>query len=159
MVRGMKHYALILLVLAAGCDRVQSTSDRLFGGSSDKANEAEATEQAATPEEGEATEVGAEVEGEAEVVQAAAIAPGWTGARQTVAGLGDPTVGGRWMETPLVSQERNGRVVVRKTGASANITLIPVPGDPGSGSRLSLDAMRALLAPIDELVELDVYSN
>ena len=155
MVRGMKHYALILLVLAAGCDRVQSTSDRLFGGSSDKANEAEATEQAAAPEEGEATEAGAE----AEVVQAAAIAPGWTGARQTVAGLGDPTVGGRWMETPLVSQERNGRVVVRKTGASANITLIPVPGDPGSGSRLSLDAMRALLAPIDELVELDVYSN
>lgn len=154
----MKHYALILLVLAAGCDRVQSTTDRLFGGSSDTENATEATEQAA-PEDGEATEVDAAAEEEAEVVQAAAIAPGWTGARQTVAGLGDPTVGGRWMETPLVSQERNGRVVVRKTGAAANITLIPVPGDPGSGSRLSLDAMRALLAPIDELVELDVYSN
>jgi len=74
-----------------------------------------------------------------------------------VAGLGDPNTPGRWLETPLVEIEVTGRVVVPRTGAQAYITL--VPGPDGAGSRLSLDAMRALLLPFDELVELDVYSN
>ncbi|MCE8516502.1 hypothetical protein KBY31_07230 [Ruegeria pomeroyi] len=145
----MRYLVLISLVALAGCDRVRTTTDKLFGG--DKAPETTAAPQAETaPEEAAEAETAA---------PPADILPGWEGARQTVAGLGDPTIPGRWMETALVEQERNGRVVVRKTGATAHVTLIPAGGDPGSGSRLSLDAMRALLAPIDELVELDVYSN
>ena len=50
-------------------------------------------------------------------------------------------------------------MVVPRTGAQAYITLIPEDGPEGGGSRLSLDAMRALLVPFDELVELDVYAN
>ncbi|SDE16403.1 hypothetical protein [Ruegeria marina] len=145
----MRYILLISLILVAGCDRVRSTTDKLFSRS-------EPVVQAETPESG----TQAEPEAAPEPVEAAAdFQPGWDGARQTIAGLGDPTVPGRWMETSLVSQERNGRVVLRKTGAMANVTLIPVAGDPGAGSRLSLEAMRALLAPIDQLVELDVYSN
>ncbi|MCU9838532.1 hypothetical protein OEZ49_12205 [Ruegeria sp. WL0004] len=150
----MRYVLLISLILVAGCDRVRSTTDKLF-------NRSEPVAQTAAPEtEASETEAPEEPEAVAEPVQEAAdIQPGWVGARQTIAGLGDPTIPGRWMETTLVSQERNGRVVVRKTGATAHVTLIPVAGDPGAGSRLSLEAMRALLAPIDELVELDVYSN
>ncbi|NVK97936.1 hypothetical protein KQ247_03035 [Ruegeria pomeroyi] len=153
----MRYLVLISLVALAGCDRVRATTDKLFGG--DKAPETAAAPQAA-PATDEAPETATP---EAEAAPTAQpgddIRPGWEGARQTVAGLGDPTIPGRWMETALVEQERNGRVVVRKTGATAHVTLIPAGGDPGSGSRLSLEAMRALLAPIDELVELDVYSN
>ncbi|MCE8512729.1 hypothetical protein KBY22_08505 [Ruegeria pomeroyi] len=150
----MRYLVLISLVALAGCDRVRTTTDKLFGG--DKAPETTAAPQAETAPEEAAEAATPEVETAA---PPADILPGWEGARQTVAGLGDPTIPGRWMETALVEQERNGRVVVRKTGATAHVTLIPGGGDPGSGSRLSLEAMRALLAPIDELVELDVYSN
>lgn len=145
----MRYLLLISLILVTGCDRVRSTTDKLFNRSEPVA-QTEALQ--AEPE--------LEPEAVAEPVQEATdFQPGWVGARQTIAGLGDPTIPGRWLETSLVSQERNGRVVVRKTGATAHVTLIPVAGDPGAGSRLSLEAMRALLAPIDELVELDVYSN
>ncbi len=48
--------------------------------------------------------------------------------------------------------------MVRRTGAQAYITLVPA-GSDGGGSRLSVDAMRALLVPFDELVELEIYSN
>ncbi|MEX0320394.1 MAG: hypothetical protein AB3N21_20770 [Ruegeria sp.] len=144
----MRYVALVSLVLMAGCDSIRATSDRLFGG----------TGAQPEPAVAEAPVDAVEVDDAGGVEQVAA-GPGWTGARQTIAGLGDPTKPGRWMETPLVQVERNGRVVSRKTGAQAYVTLIPVPGDPGAGSRLSLDAMRALLEPIDQLVELDVYAN
>ena len=83
----------------------------------------------------------------------------WTGAKTTVAGLGDPSTPGRWMQTPLVDSEVTARVVVPKTGAQAYITLVPASGPETGGSRLSLDAMRALLVPFDQLVEVEVYAN
>jgi hypothetical protein len=61
------------------------------------------------------------------------------------------------MQTPLVDAEVTARVVVAKTGAQAYITLVPAPGPDGGGSRLSVDAMRALLVPFDELVEVQVF--
>ncbi len=84
--------------------------------------------------------------------------PRWVGPRTTIAGLGDPTTPGRWLRTPLVETEFTGRVVVPKTGAQAYITIVPT-GPEGGGSRLSVDAMRALLVPFDELVELEIYAN
>jgi hypothetical protein len=99
------------------------------------------------------------VEAESEVPEAAPVSAsaGWVGAKTTIAGLGDPTTLGRWMQTPLVDAEVTARVVVPKTGAQAYITLVPAPGPDGGGSRLSVDAMRALLVPFDELVEVQVY--
>ncbi len=153
----MRYLILTSLALLAGCDTVRETSGRIFGGA-----EAPPQETAPAPE---AEPVEAAADAPADTTAAATEDPapvvdtGWEGAKTTVAALGDPTKPGRWMETPLVTVERNGRIVMPKTGAMANVTLIPTGGDPGSGSRLSLDAMRELLAPIDELVELEVYAN
>jgi hypothetical protein len=76
---------------------------------------------------------------------------------QTIAGLGDPSKPGPWLETPLVTAEQPGRVTYRATGASVNVTLRPIPGEATAGSRLSLEAMRGLGAPLTELVEVVVH--
>lgn len=136
-----------LCILVAGCDTVRSTKDRLFGGDKTPVEAEEAVVE----------EVAAEEPIEPEPVATTAV--GWVGAKTTIAGLGDPTTPGRWLETSLVDVEVTGRVVVPKTGSQAYITLVPAPGPESGGSRLSLDAMRALLLPFDELVELEVYSN
>lgn len=135
----MKYLLLLLCVAVAGCDVIRSTSDRVFG-APDAAPDPAPTVVEPTPE-----------------VQPAAVETGWSGAKTTVAGLGDPNTPGRWLQTPLVQAETNGRVVVPRTGAQAYVTLVPAP--EGGGSRLSLEAMRALLVPFDELIELQVYSD
>lgn len=131
-----------LFALVAGCDVVKSTTDRVFG-----------TKDVAVEQEEIVTEEVFEPE------PVAATAASWVGARTTIAALGDPTTPGRWLQTPLVDTEFTGRVVVPRTGAQAYITLVPAPGPESGGSHLSLDAMRELLLPFDELVELEVYSN
>ena len=91
----------------------------------------------------------------------AAKAPSAGGAAlgSTVAGLGDPTRAGFWLETPLVTAEGPGRVVYAKSGASAQVLLIPIDGAATAGSRLSLAAMRVLGVPLTELVELQVFAG
>jgi len=79
----------------------------------------------------------------------------FTGTASTIAGLGDPTVPGLWMETPLVTAEQVARVRSAK-GVEVTLTLRPIAGEASAGSRLSIDAMRALGAPLTELVELKV---
>ncbi|WP_164657878.1 hypothetical protein [Tropicibacter sp. Alg240-R139] len=153
----MKYMLLFAVIVVAGCDQVRSTTDQVGGWfSSDPKPVETVVEEGGVVDEVEAAET--------EVVEAVQTSEAqtletWEGAKQTVAGLGDPTRGGIWMETPLVRVERTGRVVVRKTGAAATVTLIPIPGDAGAGSHLSLEAMRKLLAPLEQLVELDVYSS
>ncbi|MDP5215598.1 hypothetical protein Q5Y75_00050 [Ruegeria sp. 2205SS24-7] len=144
----MRHIALTSLILIAGCAQIRDTTDGLFSGPSSSS----ASEAADAPEADGSEQV-------EEVVATEEFDPGWTGAKQTIAGLGDVAKPGIWLETPLVSKERSGRVVFRKTGASAFVTLIPIEGEETAGSRLSLEAMRTLLAPIDQLIELDVYTN
>lgn len=85
-----------------------------------------------------------------------AAVPGGLGT--TVAALGDPTQPGLWLRTPLVTAERPG--VVRYGGQAVAVTLIPLPdAAPGAGSQLSLQAMRALGAPLTELVEVGVDAS
>ena len=79
----------------------------------------------------------------------------FSGTASTIAGLGDPTVPGLWMETPLVTTEQMARVV-SPTGGHVTLTLRPIAGEASAGSRLSIDAMRALGAPLTELIELKV---
>lgn len=81
---------------------------------------------------------------------------GLHGPARTVAGLGDPSRPGLWLETPLVQAQGPGRVRLRSGGASVPVTLLPTPGAATAGSRLSLAAMRQLGAPLTELVELEV---
>ncbi|MBF9034760.1 hypothetical protein HKCCE2091_10960 [Rhodobacterales bacterium HKCCE2091] len=73
----------------------------------------------------------------------------------TVATLGDATVTGLWMETPLVDGRTEGRVTA-ENGTSVTLTLIPSGGLEGSGSRLSLQAMQALGLPLTAIAEVSV---
>ncbi len=84
-----------------------------------------------------------------------ASAPSFSGGATTVAGLGDPGRAGLWMETPLVSSQRNARITA-PNGQSVIVTLEPMSGDQGAGSRLSIGAMRALGLPLTELVKVTV---
>lgn len=75
----------------------------------------------------------------------------------TIASLGDPTQPGFWVRTGLVSAEAEGRIEDPKTGKSAKVTLIPSGKPAGSGSEVSLPALRLLEVPLTELPELVVY--
>ncbi len=78
---------------------------------------------------------------------------------QTIASLGSPTKPGFWMETPLVSAPRRGRVLYAKTGKSVAVDLIPIDGPKTAGSRVSLAALRLLGAPLTGLSEITVLST
>lgn len=77
----------------------------------------------------------------------------------TIASLGDPGEAGFWIKTPLVSVPASGRIVYVTSGRSVQVRLIPSGGAAGSGSQVSLAAMRLLDAPLTGLPELVVYQN
>ncbi|MEO0502280.1 MAG: hypothetical protein AAFZ14_03060 [Pseudomonadota bacterium] len=78
---------------------------------------------------------------------------------RTVASLGNAAEPGLWMKTPLVQSERSGIVYYPETNRSVQVTLIPIDGPATAGSRLSLEAMQALGAPLTGLPEVDVLSG
>lgn len=75
----------------------------------------------------------------------------------TIASLGNPAEAGLWLKTPLVGQERAGRVVFPQTGKTVSVTLIPLEGPKTGGSQLSLSAMQAIGAPLTELPTIEVF--
>lgn len=75
----------------------------------------------------------------------------------TIASLGDPSNPGFWLETPLVSEQKPGRVVYQ--GESSAVTLLPIDGPKTAGSRLSLAAMRLIGAPLTGLPEIEVFAQ
>lgn len=75
----------------------------------------------------------------------------------TIVSLGDPGRGGAWLETPLVDAAAKGRVAY--AGESVDVDLIPIPGEVGAGSRMSLAAFQALGASITGLPEVEVFRN
>jgi hypothetical protein len=93
--------------------------------------------------------------------RAAAVAPPPVAAEErlgtTIASLGPPANPGIWMETPLVSELTMGRVEYPGAGTSVTLELRPSGGDAGSGSQISLAAMRLLEAPLTGLPELVVF--
>ena len=95
----------------------------------------------------------------AEYRAAAVEAPAPAGERnlgRTIAALGSPTDPGIWLKTPMVSTLVMGRVEYQ--GKSVNLELRPSGGAAGSGSQLSLAAMRLLGAPLTELPEIQVFA-
>ena len=80
----------------------------------------------------------------------------YAGSATTVASVGDPVEPGQWMETPLVTAKARARVTVPNTGASTLLELRPSGATPGSGSQLSLEAMRALGLSLTDLTEVEV---
>ena len=77
----------------------------------------------------------------------------------TIASLGDPTDQGFWLKTPLVKSIRPGRVVYPANGKAVQVELRPSGGDVGSGSQISLAAMRIIEAPLTDLVEIEVFGE
>ena len=76
----------------------------------------------------------------------------------TIASLGSPADPGLWIETPLVTSTIQGRVETA-SGKSVKLELRPSGGAAGSGSEISLPAMRLLEVPLTSLPELTVYSG
>ena len=74
----------------------------------------------------------------------------------TVVSLGDPARPGFWIETPLATSVGRGRVINPETGQSVQLDLIPVDG---SGSRMSLAALRVIGIPLTGLTEVEVVSG
>lgn len=94
--------------------------------------------------------------------EALAVKPKPTGERKlgkTIGSLGSPTDPGIWIKTPLVKTLVMGRVVVSSSGKSVNIELRPSGGAAGSGSQVSLAAMRLLGVPFTDLPELVLYAG
>ncbi|MCK0094941.1 D-galactarate dehydratase [Yoonia sp. F2084L] len=73
----------------------------------------------------------------------------------TIASLGPPAEPGIWLKTPLVTALTAGRVEYQ--GKTINIELRPSGGAAGSGSQMSLAAMRLIEAPLTSLPEVTVY--
>ncbi|WP_299687269.1 hypothetical protein [uncultured Tateyamaria sp.] len=78
---------------------------------------------------------------------------------RTVASLGNAAEPGLWLKTPLVQTEQPGTVYYPQTNKSVQVTLIPIDGPATAGSRLSLQAMQALGAPLTGLPEVDVLAG
>lgn len=117
-------------------------------------------EEAAAPPPAEAT-TAEEFDTTTEEQRVAAAEPPAEGGQllgTTVASLGELSQPGFWLETPLVSQVTQGRLVYPANGKSVQVELRPSGGAAGSGSRISLGAMRVLEADLSSLPELTVYS-
>ncbi|MFV1440509.1 MULTISPECIES: hypothetical protein [unclassified Phaeobacter] len=152
----MRYSVLILssVVLLGACGQLQWNSSVLGGGRPSGPVGDPVSDTAATvpPAPGvEQTPLDA-ANGSVAPVGAAA---GYTGRASTVASLGDPSQPGLWMDTPLVDSAQVARVRSPR-GTEVTLTLRPIGGDTGAGSRLSIDAMRALGLPLTELVEVEV---
>jgi hypothetical protein len=75
----------------------------------------------------------------------------------TIVSLGPPTDPGIWIETPLVTSLVMGRVDYPEAGTTVALELRPSGGAAGSGSQISLAAMRLLEIPLTALAEVVVY--
>ncbi|MEQ8367307.1 MAG: hypothetical protein RIB61_11420 [Roseicyclus sp.] len=76
----------------------------------------------------------------------------------SVASLGDASIPGFWVETPLVDVEGPGRIVA-ENGTSVTVDLRPSGGTVGSGSRMSLETYRILGIPLTALPTVTVISD
>lgn len=130
---------VLALAVLTGCDEIPRVKMPEWGGfgvtpSTDKVD----TEEVAPKQEG----MSAPLRGE-------------LGA--TVVSLGAAGEPGMWLKTPLVTQTQKGRVY--HNGLWLAVTLIPIEGEAGAGSRMSLSAMRALELPLTELTEVRVTAG
>ena len=77
---------------------------------------------------------------------------------ETIVSLGNPAETGFWVKTPLLATKSSGRVTHKETGKSVNVTLLPLDGQ-GSGSQISLSAMRALGLPLTSLTSVVIFQE
>ncbi|RWR04754.1 hypothetical protein [Paenirhodobacter populi] len=99
-------------------------------------------------------------EGVAQMSLAAALHPraGESELGNSVASLGDPTLGGFWVRTPLVTHAVKGRVVNKRSGASVQVDLLPMPSG-GNDAQMSLATMRLLTPSLTDLPEVALFAG
>lgn len=141
----MTVFSLASISLLAACNSPQLNSQILGGQASVPVQE---SGQSPVLEPAPGVEV-------AEAAPLAPDAPSFSGSATTVASLGDPSVPGMWMETPLVATEQQA-LVRSDRNTQVVVTLKPLAAGASGGSRLSIGAMRALGLPLTEVVELQV---
>ncbi len=107
-------------------------------------------EDARTPDDFDTTS-------EADRAAASAADEGGADLGSTSATLGDPTLPGFWLETPLVTEVTQGRISYM--GRWISVELRPSGGVAGSGSRISLAAMRLLDAPLTAIIDIRVSAG
>lgn len=148
---------LLALAVLAGCDNLP---DFRGGGGAPAAPDVSAppperpAEPLLAPESVTAEALDTTTEEDRTEAAAAAARPGETVLGTVVASLGDPAAEGFWLETPLVKENRTGRVRDRVTGTWARVEL-----RPAEGNRISLPAMRLLGLSLTDLPELEVYAG
>ena len=76
----------------------------------------------------------------------------------SVTTIGDVTLPGLWLETPLVRTETTGRVVA-ENGRQIDVMLRPTGGARGSGSRLSFAGFTTLGIALDARPTLTVIGD
>lgn len=74
---------------------------------------------------------------------------------EVTASLGDPTEGGLWVKTALVSSTQSGRVENPANGQTGLVELRPGEG----GTTLSLSTMRLLEIPLTDIPTVVLYSQ
>ena len=77
---------------------------------------------------------------------------------EIIVSLGNPAEIGFWLKTSLIGNQSTGRVRHTASGKSVNVTLFPLEGQ-GSGSQISLSAMRALDLPLTSLSLVTVFQD
>ncbi|SLN27389.1 hypothetical protein PSA7680_01223 [Pseudoruegeria aquimaris] len=157
MLKRLPIFPALALTLVAGCAAIEAPTTASAPPPEVVAADPEARvapQNAVTVEDFDTTT--AAERAEAEVVAAPA---GEALLGRTVASLGDPTLGGFWLETPLAAKPGPGRITSVATGKSVAVELRPLDAARSAGSRLSLAAMRLLEVPLTDLPELDVYGG
>ncbi|MEM6760502.1 MAG: hypothetical protein AAF601_13585 [Pseudomonadota bacterium] len=147
----MKRAVLAILCLGLGACALLQPSNPPF-----EAEPVQSAEQAQDEAQNTADQIRPESRPEQTIVEADATT-GLLG--RTVASLGNAAEPGMWLKTPLVQEQISAQVFYPATGKSVAVTLIPTDGPAQSGSRLSLQAMRALGAPLTALPEIDVSAG
>lgn len=162
----MRRTSFVLLLALAGCgvtappflDRMGGERSEALAEDAGPGDPLMAPMKEGVPPPAEATTAAEFDTTTVEEREVAASAEGGRELGRTVASLGDPTDPGFWLETPLVTEVTQGRLVYPETGNSVKVELRPTGKEPGSGSRISLPAMRVLEAPLTGLPELVVYA-
>lgn len=159
---GMKRMTTLLaLVLITACDLPQDVAvGPDMDGTSSEATEVTLNPDPPPPPPPEARTVEDFDTTSVEDRRAALSAPASAAEVQlgtTIASLGPPTDPGIWIETPLVTSLVMGRVDYPDRGTTIAMELRPSGGVPGSGSQISLAAMRLLEIPLTALAEVVVY--
>ena len=77
---------------------------------------------------------------------------------EIIVSLGNPADIGFWLKTSLIINQSTGRVMHTASGKSVNVTLFPLE-QQGSGSQISLSAMRALDLPLTSLSSVTVFQD